>query len=105
MLRTKLALAAVGPFFLVLGASSLAAAKTLEIAASFTVLADVVAEVGGTHVAVHGLVGPNGDPHAYEPSPTDARLLRSADLVFVSGDGLEGWMDRHINASGYQGTP
>jgi len=105
MLRTKLALAAVGPFFLVLGASSLAAAKTLEIAASFTVLADVVAEVGGTHVAVHGLVGPNGDPHAYEPSPTDARLLRSADLVFVSGDGLEGWMDRLITASGYQGTP
>lgn len=82
-----------------------ASAKTLDVVASFTVLADVVHEVGGKNVEVKTLVGPNGDPHEFEPSPDDARNLKAADLVFVSGDGLEGWMDRLITASGYKGTP
>lgn len=80
-------------------------AKTLNVVASFTVLADVVKEVGGDHVKVKSLVGPNGDPHEFEPSPDDARNLKNADVVFVSGEGLEGWMDRLISASGYGGTP
>ncbi len=82
-----------------------AAARTLEAVASFTVLADMVREVGGDRVHVISLVGPNGDPHAYEPSPDDARKLKSADVVFISGLGLEGWMTRLITASGYGGKP
>jgi zinc/manganese transport system substrate-binding protein len=79
------------------------AAKPLEVVASFTVLADMVHQVGGERVHVASLVGPNRDPHAFEPTPDDARRLKAADLVFVSGLGLEGWMDRLIIASGYQG--
>lgn len=80
-------------------------ARSLDVVASFTVLADVVREVGGDNVRVTSLVGPNGDPHEYEPSPGDAKQLKAADLVFVSGFGLEGWMDRLITASGYDGRP
>ncbi|MEA2767511.1 MAG: zinc/manganese transport system substrate-binding protein, partial [Acetobacteraceae bacterium] len=79
------------------------AAKSLQVVASFTVLADMIRQVGGDRVHVASLVGPNGDPHAFEPTPDDARRLKAADLVFVSGLGLEGWMDRSITASGYQG--
>ncbi len=82
-----------------------AAAKTLDVVVSFTVLADVVAQVGGEHVNVVTFVKPNGDPHEYEPSPEDAKALKTADVVFVSGDGLEGWLDRLVSASGYQGAP
>jgi zinc/manganese transport system substrate-binding protein len=82
-----------------------AAAKPLEAVASFTVLADMVHQVGGDRVHVSSLVGPNGDPHAFEPTPDDARHLKAADIVFVNGLGLEGWMDRLIAASGYQGKP
>ncbi|HWX46916.1 MAG TPA: metal ABC transporter substrate-binding protein [Roseomonas sp.] len=82
-----------------------ALAKTLEAVASFTVLADMVHQVGGDRVHVVSLVGPNGDPHVYEPSPEDGRHLKAADVVFVSGLGLEGWMDRLISASGYSGKP
>lgn len=81
-----------------------ALAKDLTVVASFTVLADMVRQVGGDHVDVRSLVGPNGDPHAYEPTPQDAEALSRADLVFVSGLGLEGWMDRLISASGTKGT-
>lgn len=85
--------------------ASKASARPLEVVASFTVLADVVHQVGGKDVDVKTLVGPNGDPHEFEPSPDDARNLKAADVVFVSGEGLEGWMDRLITASGYRGKP
>lgn len=78
-------------------------AKTVDTVASFSVLADIVKEVGGEHVNVKSLVGPNGDPHSFEPSPQDSVALAKADVVFVSGLGLEGWMDRLVKASGYHG--
>ena len=81
-----------------------AEARSLKVVASFTILADMVRNVGGDKVEVRPLVGPNGDPHTYEPTPDDARALESADVVFVNGLGLEGWMDRLIAASGYKGT-
>ncbi len=91
---------------LVLSAFSvLAQAKPLEAVASFTVIADMVQNVGGDRVHVTSLIGPNGDPHVYEPSPADAQALKKADLAFVSGLHLEGWMDRLIKASGYKGEP
>ena len=86
-------------------AADAAAAKTLNVVASFTVLADVVREVGGDHINVVSLVPPNGDPHEFEPSPDDVKAIKAADLVVVSGDGLESWMDRLTAAAGYQGTP
>jgi zinc/manganese transport system substrate-binding protein len=104
MISSRLLFSAALPALLALSAAP-AFAETLKVAASFTVLADVVRQVGGSHVTVTSLVGPNGDPHEFEPSPADARNLNAARLVFVSGEGLEGWMDRLISASGYKGTP
>ncbi|TCL75936.1 zinc ABC transporter substrate-binding protein [Rhizobium sp. BK251] len=100
----KLLFSVALPALLVVAAGP-ASAETLKVVASFTVLADVVKQVGGDHVEVASLVGPNGDPHEFEPSPTDAKNLNAARVTFVSGEGLEGWMDRLINASGYKGTP
>jgi zinc/manganese transport system substrate-binding protein len=82
-----------------------AQAKPLEAVASFTVIADMVHTVGGSRVHVTSLIGPNGDPHVYEPTPSDAQALKNADLAFVSGLHLEGWLDRLITASGYKGQP
>lgn len=79
-------------------------AHEVHAVASFTVLADMVRQIGGHHVQVRSLVGPNGDPHVYEPTPRDAEALAKADVVFISGLGLEGWMNRLISASGTKGT-
>jgi len=96
------------PLSLAIGAlliSPLSMAKTVNAVASFTVLADIVKQVGGEHVSVKSLVGPNGDPHTFEPTPQDSQALAKADIVFVSGLGLEGWMDRLVSASGYKDEP
>lgn len=85
--------------------AGVASAKTLEAVASFTVLADIVKQVGGDHVNVKSLVGPNGDPHEFEPSPDDAKTLKQADITFISGEGLESWFEKLVSASGYSGKP
>ena len=66
------------------------AQQKVDIAASTTVLADLARNVGGDHVNVVSLVGPNGDIHSYVPSPADAKNLADAKLVILNGLGLEG---------------
>jgi zinc/manganese transport system substrate-binding protein len=78
-------------------------AQPLPVVASFSILADMVREVGGPHVEVTSLVGPNTDAHVFDPTPADAKRIASARLVFVNGLGFEGWLDRLVKASGYRG--
>lgn len=103
MIRTRLLAGLTAALFM--AGMVPASAKTLDVVASFSVLADVVSNVGGEHVRVRNLIPPGGDPHEFEPSPADAKALKEADVVFLSGLGLEGWMTRLASASGYQGTP
>lgn len=67
--------------------------------ATFSILADLVRNVGGDHVDVAALVGPNGNAHVYAPSPSDAKKVAGAKVVFVNGLGFEGWLDRLVKAS------
>lgn len=76
------------------------AASKLDVVASFSILGDLVANVGGDRIALHVLVGPNSDAHVFAPSPADAKTLADAKLVFVNGLGFEGWMTRLVKASG-----
>ena len=71
----------------------------LKVVASFSILADLVKNVGGERVDVTGLVGPNGNAHVYAPSPADAKKVADARIVFVNGLGFEGWLDRLVKAS------
>ncbi|MEQ4450860.1 metal ABC transporter substrate-binding protein [Kosakonia sp. YIM B13605] len=80
-----------------------AMAKTVNVVASFSILGDITQQIGGDHVKVTTLVGPDGDPHTFEPSAKDSALLNSADVVVVNGLGLEGWLDRLVKASGFKG--
>ena len=86
-----------------LPASARAQGKT-KVIASFSILADIVGNVGGERIEVTPLVGANGDAHVYNPSPADARRLAEAKAVFVNGLGFEGWLDRLVKASGTKAT-
>lgn len=98
MLRSTLLAAAVA-----LGLASPLAAQPLPVVASFSILGDMVARVGGDRVAVTTLVGPDGDAHVYEPTPADARAVAGAKLLVINGLGFEGWLERLSEASGYAG--
>lgn len=77
-----------------------AQAAPIPVVATFSILADLVKAVGGEHVAVSALVGPDGDAHSYAPTPADGRMLAQARLVVTNGLGFEGWMTRLIRSSG-----
>ncbi len=80
-----------------------AADERVAAVATFSVLGDMVAQIGGDRVAVTTLVGADGDSHVYQPTPADARAVAEADIVFANGLGFEGWIDRLVEASGYEG--
>lgn len=61
----------------------------LRVVASTSILADVVANVGGEHTEVTPLIGPGVDPHTYEPSLHATRDIAYADAVFTNGLLLE----------------
>lgn len=79
------------------------AAEPVKVVASFSVLGDLVSEVGGDHVVVTTLVGPNGDAHMFEASPKDAKTLGAADVLVENGLGLEHWLERLVQVSGFKG--
>jgi zinc/manganese transport system substrate-binding protein len=98
LLQAGLALA------LILGlAGGAEAAGKVKAVASFSILADMVKQVGGDRVEVITLVGPDGDAHVYEPTPADAKNLAGANILFTNGLGFEGWMDRLEKSSGFKG--
>jgi zinc/manganese transport system substrate-binding protein len=72
----------------------------LNVVASFSILGDLVRNVGGDRVNVTTLVGPNSDVHVYAPAPADAKKIADAKLVIVNGFGLEGWLPRLVQSSG-----
>ncbi|SDM91819.1 zinc/manganese transport system substrate-binding protein, partial [Franzmannia pantelleriensis] len=83
--------------------SPLQADERIEVVASFSILADMVHNVGGERVNVTSLVGPDSDAHVFSPSPTEARAIAEADLVVFNGLQFEGWMERLIDSSDYSG--
>ncbi|MDB5589133.1 MAG: metal transporter substrate-binding protein [Devosia sp.] len=78
-------------------------AAEVKAVATFSILGDIVARVGGERVAVTTIVGPNADTHVYEPKPSDAVAVSQADVLFVNGLGFEGWLDRFVQSSGFSG--
>jgi zinc/manganese transport system substrate-binding protein len=80
------------------------AADRLNVVASFSILGDLVRNVGGERVNVTTLVGPDGDVHVYVPTPADAKKIADARLVFVNGLGLEGWLPRLVQSAGNKAT-
>ncbi|WP_250031204.1 metal ABC transporter substrate-binding protein [Paractinoplanes maris] len=78
--------------------------QPLAVVATTPEVADFVRNVGGSGVAVTQLIKPNVDPHDFEPTPADIQAISRAKIVVKNGVGLEEWLDRTIEASGFAGT-
>ena len=74
-------------------------ASELRVVASFSILADMVSEIGDEAIEVESIVGPDADAHIYQPSVSDAVAVAGADIVFVNGFGFETWAGNLISES------
>lgn len=91
-------------FLCLLFATNMANANdaSIRVVTSFSILEDLVKALGGEYVSVVNLVGRNSDAHMYQPKPSDAVAIASADLVVFNGLEFEGWISRLIKNSGFK---
>ncbi len=76
----------------------------MPVVATTSILADLARQVGGDRVAVRSLVAAGSDIHDFAPSPSDVTTVASARVVVANGLGLEGWIDRLVEESGFKGA-
>ncbi|MBM2810285.1 MAG: metal transporter substrate-binding protein [Chloroflexi bacterium] len=81
-------------------ATPVAAQNRIKVVATFSVVGDLVQNIGGDRIDLATLVGPDGDTERYEPTPTDVRALVQSEIIFENGLGSEPWLDRLYRASG-----
>jgi len=75
----------------------LAAAVTaaeIKVSALHPLMADLAHQIGGDRVQVFDLVGEGGDPHRFEPRPSDLRNMQASALILAGGKNLETYLDR-----------
>jgi len=89
-------------FLIVLSLPSVADDTRIRVVTSFSILEDLVNELGGDLVEVENLVGRDSDAHMYQPKPSDAVSVAKADLIVFNGLGFEGWMARLLANSNYK---
>ena len=80
------------------------ATEPTRVVATFSILGDMAKRIGGKHLEITTLVGPGGDAHVYKPTPAAARAVSNAGVLVVNGLEFEGWLDRLIDASDFNGT-
>jgi zinc/manganese transport system substrate-binding protein len=79
-------------------------AEPIKVVATFSVLGDMVGRIGGDHIELTTLVGPNGDAHVYKPTPAAAKALGMADVVIMNGLKFEAWLERLSAAVDFDGA-
>jgi zinc/manganese transport system substrate-binding protein len=74
--------------------------NVLHVVAGENFWGGLVAQLGGSHVAVTNVAtDPDADPHEFESSNTTARAFATADYVILNGAGYDSWGDKLLGAN------
>ena len=65
------------------------AAGRLKVVTTVAPLTNIVKNVGGERIDLHGIVPEGTDSHTFEPAPSDIKYLAQADLLIFNGLSLE----------------
>jgi len=69
--------------------ATLVPGKKLNVVTTVAPLTNIMLNIGGTRIELHGLIPEGTDSHTFEPAPSDAKYLANADLIVVNGIHLE----------------
>lgn len=73
-----------------------------HVVVTTTMLGDLTRQLAGEDAEVVTIMTPGGDPHLYQPRPSDAQAVARSALVVVNGLHLEGWIERLLKNAGGQ---
>lgn len=80
--------------------ASVGLAQKPLVVATASIFADMAKQLGDTLINVETIVPIGGDPHSYDPVPSDLTLINQARVVLKNGLTFEKWMDKLIDNSG-----
>ena len=76
------------------------ASGVIQVVAAENFWGSIAAQVGGQRARVTSvIVNPAVDPHDYDPTPADARLMAQAQYVIVNGAGYDAWATKLLDAN------
>ncbi|MDQ2839271.1 MAG: zinc ABC transporter substrate-binding protein [Actinomycetota bacterium] len=74
--------------------------QVITAAASINAWGSILAQLGGSHVRTTSIISnPDTDPHDYEPTPADGKVIATASLFVENGVGYDSWADKAIKAN------
>ena len=82
------------------------AADRIKVAATFSVIGDMLANVGGDHLAIATIVGPGGDSELYQPTAADVATVARSRAVFSNdlNEEFEPWLQALLQQARFQGS-
>ena len=78
--------------------------EPIKVVATFSILGDMVKQIGDDKIELIPLVGPDGDAHVYQPTPQAAKAVSEADVLILNGLEFEGWLERLNEAASFDGA-
>ena len=102
--RTRLLVLLVAPAALAVAGTSPAATSKLRVVAAESFWGSIAEQLGGERVEVESIVvNPATDPHAYQPTASDARALAAGKVAIVNGIDYDTWASQLLAADGTDG--
>jgi zinc/manganese transport system substrate-binding protein len=82
------------------------AADRIPMVATFSVIGDMLANVGGDHIDIKTIVGPGGDSELYQPTAADVATVASARAIFINdlNEEFEPWLEPLLKQAAFNGT-
>lgn len=82
------------------GAGANTGSTVINVVAAENFWGSLAEQLGGPHVKVTSIIdNPDADPHDYEPTAADARLMAGAGLAIVNGVGYDAWAGKLVDAN------
>jgi zinc/manganese transport system substrate-binding protein len=103
MMRCRAA-AFVALALLVTGAAN--AADRIPVVATFSVIADMLGNVGGDRLDIKMIVGPGGDCELYQPTPADVATVAGSSAIFINdlNEEFEPWIEPLLKQAAFHRT-
>ena len=90
----------------VLLSSPLRAADRIPVVATFSVIGDMLANVGGDHLDIKTIVRPGDDCELYQPTAADVATMAAARAIFINdlNEEFEPWLEPLLKQARFTGA-